>query len=226
MSDPGESGVKKAWYWVRKQYASLLMLLLVIVITAVLFIFRDKVSEFGNYGYLGAFLISLVTNGTIILPMPGILLLFALGASFNPFLIGIAGGAGGILGELTGYVAGYSGGSIVSKNQAYINTVKWVRRWGAIVVFIFSATPLPMDILGIVAGALRYPVWKFLLVGWVGKSLLYTGMALAGAWGWEMLVDGSLNLSGFWIACAVVLGVILLLLLALALEKWSWRRAG
>lgn len=224
MSDPGETGVKKAWYWARKQYVSLLTLLLVLVITIVIFIFRDKVSELGNYGYLGAFLISLVTNGTIILPMPGLLLLFALGASFNPFLIGIASGAGGILGEMTGYVAGFSGGNIVSGNQAYIRTEKWVRRWGVIVVFIFSATPLPMDVLGIVAGALRYPVWKFLIVGWAGKSLLYTGMALAGAWGWEMLVDGSLNLSGFWIACAAVLGVTIFLVMALALEKWTWRR--
>ena len=224
MSNPGKSGRMKVWSWVRKRYVSLLMLLLVLVITVVLFIFRDSVSDLGNYGYLGAFLISLVTNGTIILPMPGTLLIFALGASFNPVLIGIVSGAGGILGELTGYVAGYSGGSIVSRNQAYIRTEKWVKRWGAIVVLIFAATPLPMDVLGIVAGAIRYPVWKFLIAGWVGKSVLYTGMALAGAWGWEMLVDGSLNLSGLWVACAAVLGVLLLLVLALALEKWTWRR--
>jgi len=225
MQNPDERTGIKGWSWVRKQYVSILMLLLVVTITAVLFVYSDKVSDLGSYGYLGAFLISLVTNGTIILPMPGLLLLFALGASFNPFLIGLASGAGGILGEMTGYVAGYSGGNIVSKSQAYLNTVKWVRRWGVIVVFVFSVTPLPMDVLGIVAGALRYPVWKFLLVGGIGKSILYTGMALAGAWGWDLIVDGKLNLAGVWIVCGAVFGVTVLLILALALERWTWRRA-
>ena len=56
----------------RDKIIPLLMLLLVIGATAILFIYRARLAELGHYGYLGAFLISLIANATIILPMPGL----------------------------------------------------------------------------------------------------------------------------------------------------------
>jgi len=48
---------------------------------------------------------------------------------------------------------------------------------------------LPLfDVAGIVAGALGYPLWKFLLIAWPGKSLKYVILVLAGAWGWETVL--------------------------------------
>jgi uncharacterized membrane protein YdjX (TVP38/TMEM64 family) len=67
--------------------------------------------------------------------------------------------------------------------------VDWVKRWGAVAIFIFTVVPFfPFDLVGIAAGALRYPFWKFLLVCWLGRTLLYIGVALSGAWGWDALV--------------------------------------
>jgi len=211
--------------WVRKQWMSLLMLLLVLAITVVLFIYRDNVSQLGDYGYLGAFLISLVANGTIILPMPGLLLLFALGASFNPFLVGLASGAGGAFGEMTGYGAGFSGRGVMADSQTYQNAVRWLRRWGSMVIFVFTVTPLPVDVVGVAAGALRFPVWKFLLVCFAGKAILYTGMALVGAWGWEMVISQHWDTRTMWVVGGAGLGVAALLALALVLERWTWRRS-
>ena len=196
---------------------------LAIAVTVVLFVFRDKVSDLGNAGYLGSFLISLVANGTIILPMPGIIVLFALGAPFNPWLIGVAAGAGGSIGELTGYAAGFSGRRILRNNRAYLRAVSWVRKWGVWVLFLFTVTPLPVDIVGIAAGALRFPIWKFLLVCLIGKSILYSAMALAGDWGWDQMVDGAIDTRALWVSAAA-LAVLALLALALLVERWSWRR--
>ena len=80
------ANVKKERNW-KKTSLDVFVILLVVAITVCLFLFRDRVSELGNYGYLGAFLISLVANATIILPMPGLLILMGLGASFNPCLL-------------------------------------------------------------------------------------------------------------------------------------------
>jgi len=172
-----------------KVYLPVIVLLLVIAVTLLIFIYRDRVSEFETLGYLGVFLIGLVSNATMFLPTPSLLLLFALGAAFNPVLVGLVGGAGGTIGELTGYIAGHSGRGIARNNRWFIRAESWMKRWGTLTVFAFALLPvLPIDMAGLAAGALQFPVKKFLAACFVGKSMLYIAMALFGAWGWEALI--------------------------------------
>jgi len=174
--------------WLQRRLIPLFTVLVVVAIMLAIFLYRDRVAELGNYGYLGAFLICLLCNASIILPVPGLLLIFALGAAFNPFLVGLASSAGGTIGELTGYMLGYGGRRIVENRGLYTKAVQWLKKWGALTIFVFAVTPLPDDIAGITAGALRFPVWKFLLVCFLGKALLSMGIAWAGAWGWETIL--------------------------------------
>ena len=154
----------------------------------VLFIYRDAMTELGSWGYLGAFLIGLVANATVILPMPTLVLLFTLGATFNPILVGVTGAAGGAIGEMSGYIAGFGGHAFVKNNKLYIRAENWMRRWGSATVFVFALVPfLPIDIVGIAAGALRFPIWKFLVAGFFGKALLYICLTYATAWGWHIV---------------------------------------
>jgi membrane protein YqaA with SNARE-associated domain len=181
--------VKKERNW-KKTALDVSMILLVVAITVCLFLFRSKVSELGNYGYLGAFLISLVANATVILPMPGLLILIGLGASFNPILVAVFGGIGGALGEMTGYILGRSGRGITSNNKWYMRAENWMKKRGFLAVFCFALLPfLPLDVAGLIAGVLRYPIWKFLLACVLGKTLLYVIMIQTGAWGWDALID-------------------------------------
>jgi uncharacterized membrane protein YdjX (TVP38/TMEM64 family) len=174
---------------VKKSLVPLLTVLLVIAITVVIFLNRDRVSELENLGYLGAFLISLVSNASIVLPAPGLLLLFALGAAFNPILIGVVGGAGGAIGELSGYIAGHSGRGIARNGKWFNRAERWVSRWGTLTVFVFSLLPvLPFDAAGVAAGVVHFSIKKFLVACFLGKTLLYIAMALFGAWGWEALI--------------------------------------
>ena len=172
----------------KKGIIPLLTILLVMAITVSLFLYRDKIADLGNYGYLGAFLITLVSNATIILPMPGFLLLFSLGAVFNPFLVGLSGALGGTVGEMTCYLLGYSGRGVMQNRRLYDKSVQWLKKWGIVTVFVFAATPLPFDVIGMVAGLLRFPFWQFFLACLLGKSLKYIGIAVAGAWGWEAVL--------------------------------------
>ena len=176
--------------WLKNRIIPILAVLLAVAITIVLFLYRDKVAEFGNYGYLGAFLVSLISNATIILPVPGIVVLFALGATLNPVLVALVGATGGVIGEITGFMAGYGGRRMVtSSGRVYTTAENWMRRWGGWTIFVFAVVPLPiLDIAGVVAGVLGYPVWKFLLVAWPGKSIKYIVLVLAGAWGWQALL--------------------------------------
>jgi len=177
----------------RKKVIPILTLLLVIAVSVGLFVFSqrypEKIEEFENYGYLGAFLICMASNATVILPVPGILVFLPIVTAFNPVLLGLIGATGGIIGEITGYMAGYSGSGMIQDSRMYARMEGWMRRWGAWAVFVFAAVPLlPLDIAGMVAGAMRFPLWKFLLVAWVGKSLKYIGLLVAGFYGWEFVL--------------------------------------
>jgi membrane protein YqaA with SNARE-associated domain len=174
----------------KKRIIPILVVLLAVAITVVLFLYRDKVVALGNYGYLGAFLVCLISNTSIILPVPGIVVLFALGTTLNPVLVALAGAAGGTIGEITGFMAGYGGRGIVrGSGRMYTLAENWMKRWGGWAIFVFAVFPIPiLDIAGVVAGVLRYPLWKFLLIAWPGKSLKYIILVLAGAYGWQAVL--------------------------------------
>lgn len=173
----------------RDKVIPVLTISLVLVLTGLLFIFRNALEMLGEVGYLGTFLVSLAFNASILLPMPIFPVLFVLGAVFNPVLLAIAAAAGGALGEMSGYMAGYSGRGIVRRNRMYVRAEGWMGRWGLLTLFVFTVVPFtPFDLAGLAAGALRFPVWKFLLVCFIGKILLYSAVAFAGAWGLDLVM--------------------------------------
>lgn len=166
----------------RELYLRILILVLVLGVTAAIFVFRDRLANLAGYGYLGAFLISLLSSATIILPVPGIAVIFALGATYDPYLVGLAVGAGSALGELSGYMAGYSGQGVFRKSRTYLRMEHWMRQRGSLVIFVFAFVPNPIfDLAGAAAGVLRYPVWKFLLFCFLGKTPRSILVAFAGA---------------------------------------------
>ena len=60
-------------------------------------------------------------------------------------------------------------------------------RWRGLAIFAFAATPLPFDIAGIWAGAIRYPIARFLVIVFCGKLILVTAIAIAGYYGVDFL---------------------------------------
>lgn len=192
MNSHKQNEVRK-WERLRNRAIPLLILILVLAITIALFLFflqnPEKIKEFEKYGYPGAFLISLVSTATVILPAPGILLVIALGATLNSVLVGLISALGGSIGEMTGYMLGYSGRGFARSNKMLVRAEGWMRRRGFVTVFLFSLIPLlPFDVVGVVSGALRFPIWKFLLACFLGKTLLTIVLIQTGAWGWDALL--------------------------------------
>ncbi len=151
--------------------------------------FRDRLQELAAYGYLAVFLVGLLSNATIILPIPGLAVSSVLGGVFNPWIVGVVAGIGQALGELSGYLLGYSGQTLVTRRPFYERLYPWMRKYGAGVIFVLALIPNPVfDVGGMIAGALRFPLWKFLISCAAGKIVKNILFALAGYYGLEALL--------------------------------------
>lgn len=182
-----EQGWLSGW---RLTAARILMLLVVVAISVYIFSIRDEVEQLAAYGYPGLFLLSILANATVILPAPGIALTFAAGALFSPFLVALTAGAGATIGELTGYMAGFSGRGIAQRSDAYRHIEKWTQRYGGLAVLILAFIPNPFfDLAGAAAGALGMPIASFLLWALIGKVLKMLLFAYAGAASIDWLSD-------------------------------------
>jgi len=173
------------------RWLRIVQVLTVIVIVAALgtaVYFRDHLQDLKHYGYAAVFLVGLVSNATLILPVPGLAVSSVMGSVFNPWVVGVVGGVGQALGELTGYMAGYSGQALVGKSRTYNHLMRWMQRYGAVTVFVLAVVPNPVfDVGGMAAGSLRYPLWKFLASCAAGKVVKNIVFALAGYYGIEAI---------------------------------------
>jgi len=164
-----------------------LALSFVIAISVGIFLYHDRIAQMGAYGYPSVFLVSMIWNSTVLVPIPSFWIYYPLGSVLFPPLLGLAGGAGAAVGELSGYMAGYSGRGLLQKAKGYDRVERWVKRRGAIIIFVFNFVPFfPIDLIGIAAGALRFPLWKFFLLCLAGRSTAYFVVAALGA-GWIQL---------------------------------------
>jgi membrane protein YqaA with SNARE-associated domain len=160
-----------------------IVLLAVIALTVFLVIIRDEIQALKGYGYPGIFLFSILANATIFVPVPGVMFTSAMGAVFNPLFVSIAAGAGAALGELSGYLAGFSGQAVVEGSERYQRVVRWMEKYGDIIILLLAFIPNPLfDLAGIIAGILKMPIWKFLIYCVIGKILKMMMFAYAGNW--------------------------------------------
>jgi len=174
---------QRAWRW--ELLTRLLAIAVVIVIT--LLVWRmaeaDRLEQFRQWGYPGIFLVSFLGNATVILPAPSLAAVFAMGGVLEPLLVGLVAGPAEALGELTGYLAGYGGRAVVENRRIYDRLSRWMQHNGAFTLFVLSLIPNPFfDLAGIAAGVLHYPLLRFLLFCWLGKSIKTTVIAFAGAY--------------------------------------------
>jgi uncharacterized membrane protein YdjX (TVP38/TMEM64 family) len=156
--------------------------LAVIAISIWIYSIKDQAAQLAAYGYPGIFIVAMLANATVFLPAPGVAVVFAMGSIFNPLLVAIFAGTGAAIGELVGYLAGYSGQGIVENTKMYARIEPWVRRYGVFAIFILAALPNPFfDIAGVAAGILKIPIGKFFIACWLGQLIKMFAFAYAGS---------------------------------------------
>lgn len=142
-----------------------------------------------QFGYVGVFLISMISALTIIFPIPYTLILYALGSSLDPLLLAIVSGTGSAMGEISGYILGYYGRAIVSDEmkRRMEFMLKIFNRYGWFAIFLFALTPLPDDLLFIPLGMMHYSLIKALIPTVIGKLLMSFIIAYSGRVSFEFI---------------------------------------
>ena len=152
------------------------------VLTILLLVYRDQIQHLESYGYPGIFVLSILTNATVLIPLPGVVFTSAMGAVFNPFWVAIASGSGATLGELSGYMAGVGGQVWLSNRDWYQRLENWIKKYNHWPIILLAFIPNPLfDMAGFIAGAGKVPLWKFLLFTWIGKVAKMLLFAYLGA---------------------------------------------
>jgi membrane protein DedA with SNARE-associated domain len=166
----------------------ILALFAVLAITVYIYSIREQVEQFEALGYPGVFLIALLANATVLLPAPGVAVIYAMGSMFNPFGVGLAAGTGGAIGELSGYLAGFSGQAVIERTDVYERIKPKVDKYGGWAILVLSAIPNPFfDVAGIAAGIAKMRLRTFLIFTWIGQCIKMTLFALAGHYSIELL---------------------------------------
>ncbi len=157
----------------------LLILFLVVVISTAAFFMQDRISV-GRLSYGAVAGAVLLASGGLVVPVPALAITCTTATFLNPVAVAIIAGLAGTLGELTGYFLGYSGSRVFERGRFYRQIESWMRRRGWLLLFVISAVPNPIfDVAGIAAGALRYPLWRYLVAVGLGKQVKFFVVAYA-----------------------------------------------
>src|SRR4030042_4147309 len=92
--------------------------------------FNIPIEDLASTAYLAVFGITLLCNAAVLVPVvyPHLTVMIAAAGYWNPFVVALVASAGGALGEMTGYYAGYLGKRIVDleKPPGYDRLGSWM----------------------------------------------------------------------------------------------------
>jgi membrane protein DedA with SNARE-associated domain len=131
---------------------------------------------FGNFGYLGIFLISFVGSIIVFIPVPyfPILITSAFNKHLDPNLICLSSAAGALAAKIIIFYASYYGRTIINirTKKRMVPLERLLGRYGWLGAFIAALTPIPDDLVYIPLGIAKYSPWKFATATFSGKLIL------------------------------------------------------
>ena len=153
--------------------------------------YGESVQNLQRYGYLGAFLISILGGATIIIPVPMLVVVFALGGVMKyTWLVGIAAALGELIGAVTIYMTGRGAGKALNNSKhgkiqvAYDRLMSLMERRGSLTLFVVASVVNPFFYpAALAAGALRFGFKKYILIVLTGKTIKCMTVVYAGYWG-------------------------------------------
>jgi membrane protein YqaA with SNARE-associated domain len=131
-------------------------------------------------GYIGVFVVTLLTTGALVLPIPYLAVIARAATVLDPINVALIAGIAAAIGELSGYVLGRSGRRLIPEHRWLEVTRAWMTRHGFATVMVAAFIPNPaFDAVGALAGALGYAAWKFCAACFIGKTAKFLLIALA-----------------------------------------------
>lgn len=187
-----ETPRKKSMGWA--YFLGIFGIVITIIMAVAVVYYNEQLNELQHWGYLGAFVISILGGATIIIPVPMLAVVFALGGAMDQLwqvaLVGLAAALGELIGALTIYMTGHGAGRVIVENRAgrvqraYEKLLGLMERKGPIVLFIVASVVNPFFYpAALAAGALRFGIWKYSFVVFAGKIIKCMTVVYAGYYG-------------------------------------------
>jgi membrane protein YqaA with SNARE-associated domain len=169
-------------------------IILMLLMFAAIFYYKDDIAQLTHYGYLGAFIISILGSATIIIPVPMLAVVFALGgimaSPWSAALLALSAACGELIGSLTIYMTGHGAGRAIAGSKhgrlqsAYERMLGLMERRGPVVLFAVASVINPFFYPAALAcGALRLNLRKFALIVFAGKMIKAMTVVYAGYFG-------------------------------------------
>ena len=182
-----------------------------------------------QYGYFGIFLISLFGAMSIFFPIPYTVVIFTIGGLkvFDPIWIAVAAGIGSTIGEFSGYLIGFGGRKVIS--QKYKKKMDFLMRlfkkYGSALIFIFSLTPLPDDLLFIPLGVMRYSIIRAFIPALIGKFVMNLIIVYSGRFSLQIIGE-IFGVESNWFSAlmGMVLAIVLLIAVLIIMFKVDWEK--
>ena len=182
----------KRWAYV----LGILGVVLTILMTVGIIFYQDEVESLKHYGYIGAFIISVLGGATIVVPVPMLAVVFALGSAMQTIwqvvLLGVSAALGELVGAITVYMTGQGAGKVLSRSseksgkmqKAYEKMLGIMERRGPLTLFIVASVINPFFYpAAMAAGALRMGWRKYLLIVLAGKLIKSMTVVFLGYYG-------------------------------------------
>ncbi|MBI2049627.1 VTT domain-containing protein [Candidatus Roizmanbacteria bacterium] len=157
-----------------------------IILSAAFFIFEDFFKESRTLGFLGIFLINLISGMSFFVSGPAFLTVISGGSIYQPILVALTASIGVTLGDMISYLLGFSGRHLInhhlSKKNWFIYLEKHFERRGVWLLFLLALIPNPIfDAIGLIAGVFRYSPYKFFLIVVLGRFIRFWLLAKFGS---------------------------------------------
>ena len=187
--DTAEATGKKSAVWA--YIFGIVGIVLTILMAAAIIYFGDTLRALKGFGYVGAFGISILGGATIIIPVPMLAVVFALGKVMeHTWLVGISAALGEVVGALTIYMTGHGAGRAISSSKhgriqsAYERMLGLMERRGPLTLFIVASVVNPFFYpAALAAGALRFGLKKYIFIVLAGKLIKCMTVVYAGYFG-------------------------------------------
>lgn len=195
----GEQYILREKFLNRDRILQITSLVLVLLLTVLIVWQRGNIAEFSmglakywGLKYLAIFLMSMLASASIVIPVPGLAFTSLIGAistnPWDPLWVGVVSGLGATIGECTDYLVGYGGRIAIHDTPNYKRVVGWMSKWGSLSIFLLALIPNPLfDLVGISAAIMKYPMWKFILVGAAGRLPKHILFSYLGYWGIHLM---------------------------------------
>jgi membrane protein DedA with SNARE-associated domain len=181
--------------------------------------------------YIAIFLLTFISAILIIVPVPyfPVLIAAVLVTNLDPNLIALYGALGAVTAKSIIYLISYYGAnaSRLKRNfnpHDYPETFRIIRKYGWLVIFIASITPIPDNIIFIPLGMYKYNPLKFIATTFVAKIILNETVVWGTAFIGKPIVGNlsEINIDMFTLIITVSLSIVLFGALFFLFLKVKW----